>query len=66
MIYILTNPELGWNCTLGVYDSYEKVLKALAQYENFSYNDVEDIDTYANSSNSVCSIQTARLNEAPN
>lgn len=65
MLYILTNPELGWNCTLGVYDSYKKVLVALAQYENFSYNDVEDIDTYANSCSSVCTIQTASLNEAP-
>lgn len=62
MIYVLTNPELGWSCVIGAYDSYEKVLKALAQYERVEYTYLEEIDDYVNSNKSNCSIQIVRLN----
>lgn len=63
MIYVLTNPELGWSCVIGAYDSYEKALKALAQYENFNYTDIEEIDDYINSNKANSVIQTTKLNK---
>ena len=63
MIYVLTNPELGWSCVIGAYDSYEKALKALASYEDFDYNDIEDIDEYINSNKANAVIHYTLLNK---
>lgn len=62
-IHVLTNPELGWSCVIGAYETYAKALEALASYEGFEYVDIEEIDDYINSHGSMCTIQTVTLNE---
>lgn len=63
MIYVLTNPELGWSCVIGAYDSYEKALKALAAYESFEYTFVEEIDDYINANKANAAIHVTQLNK---
>jgi len=32
-VYVVTNPELGWDCVIGVYEVREDAEKYCAQYE---------------------------------
>ena len=42
IVYVVTNPELGWDCVMGVYESREDAEKRCADYENIPYDKWEE------------------------
>ena len=37
-VYVVTDPELGWDCVIGVYDSLEEAIKACLSRANIDTN----------------------------
>ena len=37
-VYVVTNPELGWDCVMGVYEVREDAEKRCAEYDGVPYD----------------------------
>lgn len=61
MIWVLTNPELGWSCVVAAYNDYNLALEAAAKYENFSYTELSQVQE--NLQNFNCTLQPVGLNK---
>lgn len=41
-VFVLTNAELGWDCVVGVYSTYDKAFDHATQYTRETWDEEED------------------------
>lgn len=65
IIYVVTDSELGWSCVIGVFDDYDKAVKACMPDPDFYEADPDFYDDRTNDEGmyNTRHIHTKRLNE---
>ena len=54
IVYIVTNPELGWDCVCGVFETKKEAIECCAKYDGVKVDDWKE-------DNSMCVIHSETL-----